>query len=74
MKYRSADPLQIAFLIIFLALCVALFFMHAAPPPAPSDPKSRCEAKGDWWDDEDHLCAIPMPISHFTGRANKPGP
>lgn len=72
MKYRTADRLQVAFFIIFVAIGVALFFMHPAPPP--TDPKSRCEARGDWWDAEDHVCAIPMPISHFTGRASKPAP
>lgn len=72
MKYRMADRLQIAFLILFLALCVGFFFLRAPAPP--TDPKSRCEAKGDWWDAQDRVCAVPMPISHFTGRAAKPGP
>ncbi|HKT54620.1 MAG TPA: hypothetical protein VJP88_09215 [Caulobacteraceae bacterium] len=73
MKYRTVDRLQIIFLVVFLALCVWLFFAHPAPPPAPTDPKARCEAKGDWWDAEDHVCAVPMPLSRFTGRSAKPG-
>src|ERR1700749_4851729 len=31
-------------------------------------PKQQCEAHGDWWDDEDRVCAVPMPIWTFTHR------
>jgi len=31
-------------------------------------PAQRCEAHGDWWDEKDKVCAVPVPISMFTGR------
>jgi hypothetical protein len=40
-------------------------------------PRERCEAHGDWWDDEDRVCAVPMPIWTFTHRVPgqvAPGP
>ena len=35
-------------------------------------PSRACEAKGDWWDDKDRVCAVPMPLSHWTGRTFAP--
>ena len=31
-------------------------------------PVKACEAKGAWWDAQDHECAIPVPIWRITGR------
>jgi hypothetical protein len=31
-------------------------------------PRQACEAHGSWWDDEDRVCAVPMPIWAFTHR------
>ena len=31
-------------------------------------PQRQCEARGHWWDGRDRACAIPMPISTWTGR------
>lgn len=31
-------------------------------------PVDKCENHGDWWDPKDRVCAVPMPISQFTGR------
>ena len=27
-----------------------------------------CEAKGDWWDNKARVCAVPRPLTHWTGR------
>lgn len=59
---------QLAFLAAFLIASVWLAFLHPAPDTTANDPKSRCEAKGDWWDDRDKLCAVPMPIETMTRR------
>jgi hypothetical protein len=34
----------------------------------PPSPQQVCEAKGDWWDDQDRLCAAPIALSTITGR------
>jgi hypothetical protein len=49
-----------AFVLIFVGLLIyqSLYIW----------PVQRCEAHGDWWDEKDHVCAVPVPISMFTGR------
>jgi hypothetical protein len=54
----------IGFLITFAVLCAAVVAFQAYF----IWPANRCEAMGDWWDPQDHVCAVPMPISQFTGR------
>lgn len=71
---RSATLwVQLFFLAVFLVACVWLAFLHPTEPAGPSgattgDAKARCEAKGDWWDDQDRVCAVPMPITTLTRR------
>jgi hypothetical protein len=71
---RSATLwVQLFFLTLFLVACVWLAFLHPAEPAGPSratarNARARCEAKGDWWDDQDKLCAVPMPITTLTHR------
>ncbi len=60
----NLSKIGLGFLITFALLCVAIIAFQAYY----IWPANRCEAKGDWWDPEDHVCAVPMPISHFTGR------
>jgi hypothetical protein len=31
-------------------------------------PVKRCDARGAWWDSQDHACLTPMPIWRITGR------
>jgi hypothetical protein len=41
----------------------------------PPTPKEACEAKGDWWDEQDRICAAPVALSTITGRkAGSPPP
>jgi hypothetical protein len=64
--------LQIIFVVIFLAACVGLLFLHPGRQPGPgNDPRSRCEARGDWWDAQDKVCAVPTPLATITGHAGK---
>jgi hypothetical protein len=71
---RSATLwVQLFFLALFLVACVWLAFLRPAPASGPAgaaanDPKARCEARGDWWDEQDKLCAVPMPITTLTQR------
>ena len=60
----NLSKIGLGFLITFALLCVAIVAFQAYYVW----PANRCEAKGDWWDPEDHVCAVPMPISQFTGR------
>ena len=70
---------QDLFWLFLLAIPVKLSLVSGTFDPATGQaivafqayyvwPANRCEAKGDWWDPEDHVCAVPMPISQFTGR------
>ena len=36
------------------------------------EPRKRCEAQGRWWSGEYRECAIPVSVSTFTGRPNRP--
>ena len=31
-------------------------------------PIKACEEHGHWWDEQDHICAVPVPLSVLTGR------
>jgi hypothetical protein len=75
MRRSWTGPIQIGFVLLIVAGCVALMFV-SGPPPATStmdqSPKARCEARGDWWDAQDQVCAVPVPISTITGHPAKP--
>ncbi|MDR3513984.1 MAG: hypothetical protein P4L73_20290 [Caulobacteraceae bacterium] len=70
----TIDRIKLTFLGLFVAACAAIFGYHYFYVW----PKQRCEAHGDWWDDEDRVCAVPMPIWSFThrmpGEAKAPAP
>ena len=75
MKWRMTLWVQLAFLVVFVAVAVALLFVRVPEPgqaqsaaAAGNNPKSICEAKGDWWDDKDQICAVPMPVATITGH------
>jgi len=66
---------QLAFLAVFLVLVTWVAFLRPPAQPQPAfggDAKARCEAKGDWWDDLDKVCAVPMSVSSITHRPNAP--
>ena len=66
---------QLAFVAIFLVLVTWVAFLHgppqAQPQPSAATAKSRCEAQGNWWDDVDKVCAVPMAISSITHRPSQ---
>jgi hypothetical protein len=31
-------------------------------------PIKACEEHGHWWDEQDRICAVPVPLSVITGR------
>ncbi len=71
---RSATLwVQLFFLAVFLVACVWLAFLRPAEPSraTASDAKARCEARGDWWDEQDKVCAVPMPITTLTHRPGR---
>ena len=67
----NIQRIGVAFLAAFFLICAAMlahdfFFLW---------PVQACEEHGNWWDDEDHTCAVPVPLSTITGRrlsAHKP--
>lgn len=66
---------QLGFLAVFLVLVTWFAFLRPPAQPqvaAAGDAKTRCEARGDWWDDIDKVCAVPMSISSITHRPNPP--
>ncbi|MDR3509983.1 MAG: hypothetical protein P4L64_19020 [Caulobacteraceae bacterium] len=60
----NIPKIRLGFLIVFVVACAGVFAYHYFYVW----PAQRCEAVGDWWDGKDRTCAIPIPISHFTGR------
>jgi len=63
MKTRI-PAIQLGFLIGFFVLAAGLIAYQVICVW----PVQRCEAQGDWWDPRDGVCAVPIPISQFTGR------
>jgi hypothetical protein len=67
----NIQRIGVAFLAAFFLICAGLlahdfFFLW---------PIQACEEHGNWWDDQDHICAVPVPLSTITGRrsgAHKP--
>ena len=58
------DRIKLIFLGLFVAACAGIFAYHYFFVW----PRQTCEAHGDWWDEQDRQCAIPMPIWAFTHR------
>ena len=52
------------FLAAFVIVCAGVFTYEALY----IWPIERCEDHGGWWDGLDKVCAVPVPISQFTGR------
>jgi uncharacterized membrane protein YjdF len=73
MKRSMTGRLQLAFIVVFAIVCIGLLFLHPRNEAAGgTDARTRCEAKGDWWDDQDHICAVPTPLSTLTHRSASP--
>jgi hypothetical protein len=60
----TIDRLKVIFLALFAVSCVITWTYHFLYVW----PRHQCEQKGDWWDNKDRVCAVPMPIWQFTGR------
>ena len=60
----NIPKIRLGFLIVFAVLSAAM----ATYQVMYVWPSQRCEAMGDWWDPRDRVCAVPIPISQFTGR------
>ena len=58
------DRIKLLFLGLFIVSVGAIWGYHYLYVW----PREECEAHGDWWDDRDRECAIPMPIWTFTHR------
>ena len=58
------DRIKLLFLGLFILSAGAVWAYQALY----AWPRQACEAHGDWWDDRDRQCAIPMPIWTFTHR------
>ena len=66
--YQSFKYLRVIMLVVFAAVCAGLWayqFLVVWP-------RKACEAQGHWWDDRDRICAIPMPLTTWTGRPLHP--
>jgi len=61
---RTIDRLKLIFLVIFACACVAVLVYQLGW----AIPRERCEAKGDWWDWRERICAHPVPLADITGR------
>jgi hypothetical protein len=58
------DRIKLLFLGLFVLSVGVIWGYHALYVW----PREACESRGDWWDDRDRQCAIPMPIWTFTHR------
>ena len=65
---RFIDRLKIFFIGVFLICCIGIWTLHLVW----IWPGKRCEAKGMWWDWRERVCALPVPLQVFTGRAQEP--
>ena len=66
MKSRI-HAIMLTYLGVFIAACVAVLAYHYFF----IWPQQTCEAHGNWWDERDRVCAVPIPIWTFTHR--RPG-
>ena len=62
---RSDTRLVVVFLALFALVCGGIWAYDAVYVW----PRKTCEARGDWWDAQDRVCAVPMPLTHWTGRS-----
>jgi hypothetical protein len=60
----SIDRIKWAFFGLFI-ISVGITWFYQARYVWP---RQQCEAHGNWWDAEDRVCAVPMPIWAFTHR------
>jgi hypothetical protein len=65
---RFINRLKIAFIAIFAVSGVAIWSYHLVWVW----PGQKCEAHGWWWDWRTRTCAMPVPLSVFTGKAGAP--
>ena len=66
--YQSFRLLRLIMLCVFAIVCAGLWgyqLLYVWP-------RKACEAEGHWWDNQDRVCAIPMPLSTWTGRPMRP--
>ena len=61
---KTIDRIKLFFLGVFIIACGAIWAYQAMVVWPPQ----RCEAHGDWWDEKDKVCAVPIPIWTFTHR------
>jgi hypothetical protein len=61
---RLLTRVQLAYLGLFLACCVAVFAYQAYYVW----PVQKCAEHGGWWAPKYHMCGQPVPIWRFTGR------
>ena len=64
--YHSFTRLKVLFVIVFVAISAGLWAYDALYVW----PRKACEQRGDWWDTKDRVCAIPTPLTFWTGRPN----
>jgi len=60
----NISKIQTGFLVGFVVISVVIFAYQVFYVW----PVRQCEERGDWWDEKDGVCAVPLPISQFTGR------
>ena len=66
--YQSFRYLRWIMLAVFATVCAGLWGYQVLVVW----PRARCEAQGNWWDDKDRICAIPVPLTTLTGRPAHP--
>ena len=62
--FRLLTRVQIAYVGIFFACCIAVFVYQARYVW----PVQACDQHGGWWSERYRTCATPMPIWRITGR------
>jgi hypothetical protein len=65
---RYYTRLKLVFLALFALISAGLWAYNALYVW----PAKACEAKSDWWDPKDRVCAVPMSLSTITGRPAHP--
>ena len=60
----NVNRLLFGFVATFFAICVGLLAYDALC----IWPIKDCEERGNWWDEGDHVCAVPVQVSAITGR------
>ena len=65
---QNYTRVKLVFLGLFALMCAGVWAYQALYVW----PEKACEAKSDWWDWHERVCAVPMPISVFTHRTAAP--